>query len=251
MNTTTFSSDQYKLFRGGYQVNPDTSLLHVKIKKDCFNNIMISEENENEMNHMRKCVKLSQNNMLVRNFKMFEEAGSTGSEISYRQNSCRNCNACKEYTRADTMSVKEKVEQDFINRSISVDTDRRITAELLQLMFNPLHKLAHNKDKTLCVYNQQVKKLNQNPQDKEDLLQSEARLKSLGYVEFVRNLRPEQQEMLAKNPVQNFIPWRAVSNGNSLSTPCRLVLDASQPTASGTSLNDILAKGKNKKKQTG
>ena len=53
--------------------------------------------------------------------------------------------------------------------------------------------------------------------------------------------------MLAKNPVQNFIPWRAVWNGNSISTPCSLVFDASQPTASGTSLNDILAKGKNNK----
>ena len=51
--------------------------------------------------------------------------------------------------------------------------------------------------------------------------------------------------MLTKNPVQNFIPWRAVWNSNSISTPCRLVFDASQPTASGTSLNDILAKGKN------
>ena len=34
-------------------------------------------------------------------------------------------------------------------------------------------------------------------------------------------------------------------NGNSISTPCRLVFDASQPTASGWGLNDILAKGKN------
>ena len=34
-------------------------------------------------------------------------------------------------------------------------------------------------------------------------------------------------------------------NGNSISTPCRLVFDASQATASGWSLNDILAKWKN------
>ena len=48
MNTTAFLSDQYKLFKVGYQVNPDASLIHVKVKKDCFNNIMFSEENENE-----------------------------------------------------------------------------------------------------------------------------------------------------------------------------------------------------------
>ena len=51
--------------------------------------------------------------------------------------------------------------------------------------------------------------------------------------------------MLKASDVQNFIPWRAVWNGNSVSTPCHIIFDASQQTASGTSLNDILAKGKN------
>ena len=209
MNTATFLSDQYKLFKAGYQVNPDASLLHVKVKKDCFNNIMISEGNENEMNCVSKSVEPSQSNMLVRNFKMFEEAENAGSEISYRCNNCRNCKACKEHSRSD-MSVKEEVEQDVIKKSITVDTDRRIITALLPLMFNPLHKLALNKDKALCIYNQQVKKLNQNPEDKEDVIQSEAKLQSLGHVEFVKNLTPEQQKMVAKDPIQNFIPWRAV-----------------------------------------
>ena len=83
------------------------------------------------------------------------------------------------------MSVKEEVEQDVINKSIRVDTDRRITTALLPLMFNPLHKLAPNKDKALRIYNKQVKKLNKNPQDKEDVIQSEAKLQNLGHVEFV------------------------------------------------------------------
>ena len=93
------------------------------------------------------------------------------------------------------------MEQDIISKSVTVDPDRRITTALLPLMFNPLHKLAPNKDKALCIYNQQVKKLNQNPEDKEDVIQSEAKLQSLGHVEFVENLTPEKQEMLAKNPV--------------------------------------------------
>ena len=201
MNTATFLSDQYKLFKAGYQVNPDASLLHGKVKKDRFNNIMISEENKNEINCVSKSVKPSENNMLVRNFKMFEAVENTETEISYRCKGSRNCMACKEHTRADMMSVKEEVEQDGINISITVDTDRRITTALLPLMFNPVHKLAHNKDKTLCVCNQQVKKLNQNPLDKEDVIQSKAKLQSLGHVELIRNLTPEQKEMLAKNAV--------------------------------------------------
>ena len=178
MNTATFLSDQYKLFKAGYQVNPDASLLHVKVKQDCINNIMISEEIENEINCVRKNVEPSQSNMLVRNFKMFEEVENAGSEISFRCNNCRNCKACKEHPQADMMSVKEEVEQDVINKSITVDTDRRIKTALLLLMLNLLHKLAPNKDKALCIYNQQVKKLNQNPQDKKDVIQSEAKLQS-------------------------------------------------------------------------
>ena len=115
------------------------------------------------MNCVSKNVEPSQSNMLVRNFKMFEEVENAGSEICYRCNNCRNCKACKEHARVDMMSVKEEVEQDVINKSVTVDTDRRITTALLPLIFNPLHKLAPNKDKALRIYNKQVKKLNKNP----------------------------------------------------------------------------------------
>ena len=93
MNTATFLSDQYKLFKAGHQVNPDASLLYVKVKKDCFNNIMISEENENEINCVSKTAEPSQSHMLVRNYQMFEKVKNAGSEICYRCSNCRNCKA--------------------------------------------------------------------------------------------------------------------------------------------------------------
>ena len=108
---------------------------------------------------------------------------------------------------------------------------QRTTASL-PLMNNPSIKLAHNKERALKVYNQQIKKLNQNIDDKQDAIESEEKLQQLGYVDYVRNLKPEQQAILRKSEIQNFIPWRVVWNGNSTSTPCRLVFDASQPTAS-------------------
>ena len=94
------------------------------------------------------------------------------------------------------------------------------------------------------VYNQQIKKLNQNIDDKKDVIVSEEIL-PIGCVDYLRNLNAEQQEMLRRSKIQNFITWRAVWNGNSISTPCRLVFDAPQPTAAGWNLNDILVKGKN------
>jgi len=97
------------------------------------------------------------------------------------------------------------------------------------------------------VYEQQLRKLSNpvNKKDKDDILQSEAKLQQLGYVDYIKNLPPDVQKYLAEHQTQNFIPWRAVWKGNSVSTPCRIVFDASQATSSGYSLNDILAKGKN------
>jgi len=42
------------------------------------------------------------------------------------------------------------------------------------------------------------------------------------------------------------IPWRTVYNTGSLSTPCRMVYDASARTSCGHSLNSTLAKGQNR-----
>ena len=126
------------------------------------------------------------------------------------------------------MIVKEEVEQDVINKSVKVDVASQRTTASLPLMNNPSITLAHNKERALKVYDQQIRKLNQNTDDKKDVIESEEKLQQLGYVDYVRNLKPEQQEML-RSEIQKFIPWRAVWNGNSISTPCRLVFDASQP----------------------
>ena len=64
-------------------------------------------------------------------------------------------------------------------------------------------------------------------------------------MEYVRNLPVEMQEKLRRSPIQNYIPWRSVWNTNSLTTRCRIVFDASPPTSSSFSLNDVLAKGRN------
>ena len=66
--------------------------------------------------------------------------------------------------------------------------------------------LAHSKEQALKVYNQQIKKLNQNIDGKKDVIESEEKLQQLGYVDYVRNLKPQQQEMLRRSEIQNFIP---------------------------------------------
>ena len=135
--------------------------------------------------------------------------------------------------------VREEVEQDVIHNSVEVNIKKRVTVSSFPLMQNPVIKLASNKNKALQIYNQEIEKLDQNLQDKRDVIESEAKVQKLGFVEFVKNITPKQQQMLKAGGVQNFIPWRAVWNGNSVSTLYYIVFDASQETPSGTSLNNI------------
>ena len=143
------------------------------------------------------------------------------------------------------MTIKEEIEQNQIEKSVMVDLDKRITSARLPVLYQPALKLHPNRDKALKVLNQQIKKLTRYEEDKLDVLKSEKKLQEMGHVDYVRNLSPELQKSLFDNPVKNYIPWRAVWKESSLSTPCRMVFDASQPTESGFSLNDILAKGRN------
>ena len=44
------------------------------------------------------------------------------------------------YEQIEIISIKEKVKQDLINKSVSVDIEKRITAAVFPFMFNPLGK---------------------------------------------------------------------------------------------------------------
>ena len=237
VNVRSFLTDQYKRFKSEFQVNPHALMLHVRFKKNHLNDVVVKTYQVNYVDEAK-----TTQSLLVRKQKMFEDVENAGSEINYRCSICRNCKVCKEQSTDEIMSVKEEVEQDVINKSVKVDVDSQGTTASLPLMNNPSIKLAHNKERAMKVYNKQIKKLNQNT---DDVVESEEKPQQLGYVDYVRNLKPEQQEMLRRSEIQNFIPWRAMWNGNSISTPCRLAFDVSQSTASGWSLNDILAKGEN------
>ena len=160
------------------------------------------------------------------NLERFESVESTGTEFTYRCVTCRNCKDCKNSIHQREVSIKEEVEQDVINSSIDIDTREQVITARLPFV-DQVTKLSPNKDIALKIYYQQLKKLASNQKDKDDIITSEAKLQQLGYVDFVENLPTEQQQMLAKSPTHNFIPWRAVWKTSSLSTPCHVVYDAS------------------------
>ena len=168
-------------------MNPDTSMLHVKFKKDHLNDAVVNTCQFNNVDEEK-----TTQSLLVRKQKIFEDAENTGSKITYRCSKCRNCKVCKEHSTDEIMSVKEEVEIDVINKSLKVDMASQRTTASFPLMNNPSIKLAHNRERPLKVYNQQIKKLNQNIEDKKDVIESEENLQQLGYVDYIRNLKPEQ-----------------------------------------------------------
>ena len=101
--------------------------------------------------------------MVSRNQKIFEQAGSI---INYRCVTCRDCTNCKENESTAAISIKEEVEQHLINQSVTVDVETKESWATLPLLHNPEVKLVPNKDKALKIYRQQLKKLDQSPEDK-------------------------------------------------------------------------------------
>ena len=134
---------------------------------------------------------------------MAEEAGS---EISFRCIQCRSCNDCKHHDNIQAISIKEEIEQDLINKSVVVDISNQCTTASLPFTCDPHLRLSPNRHKALQVYQQQIKKLNKYPKDKQDVIESERKLHQLGHVDFVKNLSPEIQKQLQLNSIKNYIP---------------------------------------------
>ena len=81
-------------------------------------------------------------NSIQKRLKRFEESEHAGSEIQYRCPDCRDCTNCK---RADkTISIKEEIEQDQIERSVSVDIDKGVAIAELPFTADPSVKLSPN-----------------------------------------------------------------------------------------------------------
>ena len=180
-----------------------------------------------------------------RGLKIFDELEKTGTDISYRCIDCRNCKECKKASRVEEISIVEEVEQDLIDKSVTVDLDNRCSSAVLPFTADPDTRLVTNKNSTLKVYNSQVRRLSKSKNDLQDALDAERKLQDLGYVDWLQNLDRETQDMILGAPVMHFIAWHIVRSGGSVTTPVRPVFNASAKTPSGYSLNDLLPKGTN------
>ena len=237
-DVSTFLRNQLHLYTSGYSVTCDAGRLGYQPK---IEEVVSDEEIVDQVNAAYKGKKHP-----PKELKKIDEIENAGTEISYRCPACRQCkcdDGCPDQHEAK--SIREEVEEHLIKNAITIDHELQKCVAKLPVMEDPEIALAPNKHKALSVYKRQVKKLDNSPADKASILKAEKKLQDLGFVQWVKNLSVEDQEMLKNSKIQNYIPWLIAWKLNSVSSPCRPVFNASQPTDTGKSFNDILAKGRN------
>ena len=245
-NGNNFMSQQFHIFRWGYQVDIDVKLLG--FKDDECDQFCSMEDREylNEDFDSTQVVPLVDHIHTVQSqLKKFNNVEEAGSKIDYRCVTHRKCQDCIDNATKENLSIREEVEDDIVRRSVTVDVERQVCTAKLPLIADPALKLAPNADLARKVYNGVVKRLSKNPDDRASAIKAEKKLQDRGFVAFVKDLPQETQEYLRNTPWKNYLPWRLAYKPSSLSTPVRPVFDGSMPTPSGESLNSICVTGRN------
>ena len=178
--------------------------------------------------------------------RKYVETEDIGTQAPYRCIGCRNCPDCKNGDILEATSLKEEAEQLLIKQSVKFKPDERRIVATLPFIADPVKELQSNKNRALKVLETQLRKLQKDPEAKQQVLESHTKLASNGYSCDIDELTPKERALVDSLPGEYYLPWRFVTKEGSLSTPVRVVFDASATTPSGKSLNDILAKGKNK-----
>ena len=104
----------------------------------------------------------------------------------------------------------EEVEQAVVDKCVTVDIFSKKTTALLPFFTDPKYKLTYNLHIARKIYDRQLRQLNRSPKDKQDVIETQNKLQSLGFVDDFDNLTQDQQSKISSNPVKYFIPWRAV-----------------------------------------
>lgn len=167
-----------------------------------------------------------------------------GSSVDYRCVRCRNCAKCKQSELLERTSLAEEAEQVLIENCVTVHLDKKIITSKLPFICDPDEKLKQNQLIAEKILNTQMNLIRKSPETRDDILKSHQKLLDNGHVVPLDQLPDDQQKVILAGGYT--IPWRTVASAHSLSTPVRLVYDASSRTPGGDSLNDVLAKGQNK-----
>ena len=180
--------------------------------------------------------------------RLVNEVEVMGTEAGYRCITCRNCDKCRKGDQLEQVSLQEELEQAMIEESVKYIPEELRVEATLPFLQDPTIKLKPNKHIAFKILESQMRLFEKNPEMKLDTLKSHEKLLSKGHVINIKDL--SETEILRMEIVIGegyFIPWRTAYKITSLTTPCRMVFDASSRTPNGgESLNALLPKGQNR-----
>ena len=166
--------------------------------------------------------------------------------INFRCDKCMRCK-CASSSKGKMMSLSEAMEQEAIEKSVTVDLDAKRVFVDLPFTKPPAEFLSkrhggdNNYDQALKVYNSQTRL----PDDKKVGLRNVINeLVEKQFLKKLVDLPVEHQALVNNSTFKHYMPWRTFLKPDSESTPVRPVVDPSM-----TGLNLILAKGENKLKR--
>ena len=179
-------------------------------------------------------------------YQKFWDMEGTAAEIQYRCPNCRNCSACRSGEMLEAVSLKDEKEQFLVENSIRYDEKMKRLVARLPFIANPSENLKPNYNIALKIFESQMKRVDRDEAVKAGVVKAFKKLADKGFVADVKDL-PEDMRRAVEGGRDDghHIPWRTVVNDKSISTPVRMVFDASARTPGGASLNQILAKGQN------
>ena len=164
--------------------------------------------------------------------------------IDPRCSKCLNCKGCKELaiTCSTNLEARQHREEMIIKGCIKFNPDKGSFCVPLPLKEDPDTALGDNADQSKSFYKRVVNKLSKTPEDRHAIIKSFNKQIELGFIQKLSSMPEELQESIKSKKIY-VIPWNYVYKESSISTPVRIVINASSKTSTGKSLNHILCKG--------
>ena len=176
----------------------------------------------------------------------FENLEDVGTSLTYRCLRCRNCAACRKGEHLEKTSLEEEADQALIDTCVKFNPDRGMMEARLPFKVDPITNLINNRFQAEKMLRSQLRSIAKRPETKEDIFRAHNKLRDKGHVMAITDLPPDEMKAVLESLGAYWIPWSVVWKEASMSSPSRIVFNASMKTASGQSLNSILAKGTNK-----
>ena len=177
--------------------------------------------------------------------KRYEDEEDIGQDAVIRCESCSTCPKCSQSAKTRMVSLQERYEQEYIEKSLVVDLENKRILAALPFMTEPDEYLSKKHQGLNSNFGQAYRLFKSNCRTKDQttkdsLIKTFQGLIDQGFMKKVIDMTPSQQKIIREARFRHYMPWTVAHKPESKSTQFRFAVDATM-----TGLNLILAKGQN------